>query len=294
MTRARDALVALALVAVAGCGGSDDASDLPSTPLSTVASTTTAASTTVASTTTVAATTTAPSSTTAAPTTTRAETTVPTTVAPDEGVPATVWFGTLLLGYFDGDTFIGNPGLAAAPDGLVGSAIDLRDPSGNVITATVIEGCNEVEVQFDTEQEFTLWYSPDAPLALAGIDTADGEQEMLADLVALGIDPAQAVSFGNDFTADGSADRLVLVDGWDPAFQWPTWIATWSADTREFTTVEGDLDPSNALDIGLPLQPWLDTDRDGNLEVAFAVGDAYLLHELGTGDNISVGAAVGC
>lgn len=293
--RAAAALAAV-LLALAGCGGDDDSGE-PDEPTTTPPTTTAAPTTAPSSTTTVAPTTTVVEA-TADPTTTAPATTEPATTssseAPAAAVVPTVWFGPRLLGYFDGERFVGNPGIDGVPDGLLGATIDLRDPAGDTATAVVVAGCYEAELDFGAERDLALWYSPDAPLVLAGPDTSDGEDEMIADLAAMGIDPASAVSYGNDFTADGSVDRLVLVDGWNVPFQWPTWIATWDADTGEFTTVEGDTDPSASLDIGRPLQPWLDTDRDGNLEVAFAVGDAYVLHELGMGESIAVGAVVSC
>jgi len=289
--------LALALTVVGACGGDDAGESADSRPTTTPPSTTLAATTIPAPSTTSAPTTTvadtAPPTTTTEPAATTS-TTVSTTAPPVDTPAPTVWFGTRLLGYFDGDLFVGNPGIDGLPEGLIGETIEVRDPAGAPVTGLVVAGCNEVEIDFGAERDFSLWYSPDAPLVLAGPDTAVGEEDMNADLAAMGIDPASAVSYGNAFTADGSVDRLVLVDGWNTPFQWPTWVATWDAETHEFATVEGSTDPSEALDIGRPITSWLDTDRDGNLELAFAVGDAYLLHELGTGETLAVGAVGTC
>ena len=112
------------------------------------------------------------------------------------------------------------------------------------------------------------------------------------DLAALGIELVDPRIFAGPLSADGTVDAFVVDFGHgDDA---PTWIATWDDATGEFTTIEGDTDPSNALAMGLPLDEYLDLDADGNWEIVFSVGDGWGVRELATNESIVFGAAHPC
>jgi hypothetical protein len=217
------------------------------------------------------------------------------TDGPLVGGTGTLWFRSYLIGQFVDGEFEAS----TVPTGVVGSEIELLGVTGDRRSAAAVE-CAFGEIQVTPgvvsgSQMSEIWRTAGLSLASAPPDTDAGLAEMEADLAALGINPAASVSYGNEFAADGSIDRLVLVDGRATSgVTTPTWIATWNATTGEFTTIEGDPDPAQALSIGSVDPTWLDLDRDGNWEMAYAFGDAILVQELATKDIIMATGAHLC
>ena len=237
--------------------------------------------------------TTVPPSTTTAPVVEPVETTVPpsTDPPPPAGVH-TVWWGQKLAGWYDGDTFVPNEFGVEPPDGLLGTTLDLVEVGGEAThTATPTDAdCSSIYLD-PTPALWGVYSAPGAPLVSSQLvlrapdaaEVPDGytpEQVRVADLP--GADPV------------AETPRLVVVDGWNTDYAFPTWITMFDPSTGERTTIEGDADPANALDLGQPANVFLDTDRDGNWEIAFAVGDGWGIRELLTGDTIVFGANHPC
>jgi hypothetical protein len=225
-------------------------------------------------------------------------TTTPTTVHDDlPGVP-TVWVGEKLAGYFTDDgRFVAATSPEDAPDGLLGLAIEVHSPTGEVATAIpTTEGCSSVYL--GPSPGWGLWTTADAPLAEPP-DVQTGSEvdpdlidAVNSDVAALGVEPVDLPIFTGPLSADGTVDAYVVNFGFGDGA--PTWIATWDDATGEFTTIEGDTDPSNALAIGMPLDEYLDLDADGNWEIVFGVGDGWSIRELATNDTIVFGDAHPC
>jgi hypothetical protein len=222
----------------------------------------------------------------------------PTTVPAEvRGVP-TLWVGEKLAGYFTADgAFVAATTAEDVPDGVLGGSIELHGPSEDVVTATpTTEGCSSVYLS--PSPGWGLWTTADAPLAPAPevITGAEVDPDLIAavhgDVAALGVEPLDLQIFAGALSVDGTVDAYVVNSGFGDGT--PTWIATWDDATGEFTTIEGDTDPSNALAMGVPLAEYLDLDADGNWEIVFSVGDGWGIHELATREWIVFGDAHPC
>ncbi len=218
-------------------------------------------------------------------------TTVPGTTTPlPTGVP-TVWVGQKLAGWYADGEFVPFEFGSALPDGVLGSPVELVAVGGSgTITATPTDvGCSTPYLD-PAPDNWSVLATADAPVHSAPLDLREGGIE-----TPEGYDPAQirvANLPGEDLSGDGP--RLVLADGWNTQFQFPTWIAIFDPVLGEFTTIEGDLDPANALDTGNPIDHFVDLDADGNWEIVFALGDGWDVRELATNESIVFGDGHPC
>jgi hypothetical protein len=208
---------------------------------------------------------------------------------------STLWVGEKLAGYFGPDgRFVAATSAEEVPEGVLGEQISVHSLTGDVVTATpTTEGCSSVYLS--PAPGWGLWTTAGAPLAASPGTTPDPDviDAVNRDLDALAIEPLRPRIFtGTQLSADGTVDAYVVNFGHGD--DTPTWIATWDDATSEFTTIEGDTDPSNALAMGMPLDQYLDLDADGNWEIVFGVGDGWGVRELATDEWIVFGAAHPC
>ncbi len=210
---------------------------------------------------------------------------------PEDPAEPTVWVGQKLAGWYADGEFVPYIDDRSLPAGLLGTPVELLDLASSAsITATPTDvDCSSpyLEPAPDTWSVYAAAVAPvpSAPLELrlGGIETPDGYEPAQVRVAEL---PGENLS--------GDQQRLVLADGWNTDYQFPTWIALFDPVLGEYSVIEGDLDPSNALDIGRPVDAYVDVDLDGNWEIVFGVGDGWGIHELTTAESIVFGAAHPC
>ncbi len=220
--------------------------------------------------------------------------TVPVTTppaAPDLPLQ-TVWVGQKLAGWYENGSFVPHTFGSELPADLLSASIGVTGLVGSTHQATVTDvDCSEPYLS-PSPSVFDVLST--GPIVGELVEPSDHPAELVATLSELGVTAAASRSFAVPEGGDGTSDRLVLADGWNPDFQYPTFIATWDAETGELTKLEGDLDPSQALDIGNPIQAFYDLDGDGAWEIAYGVGDGWGIQDLDTGELIVFGDAHPC
>jgi hypothetical protein len=217
--------------------------------------------------------------------------TVPPTNTPlPSGVP-TVWVGQKLAGWYADGAFVPYEFSSAPPDGVLGTTLELVSVGDTeTVTATPTDLNCSTPYLDPAPDTWSVFASANAPVESAPIELRRGGIE-----TPEGYDPAQirVANFpGVDLSGDGQ--RLVLADGWNAEFQFPTWIAVFDPVLGEFTTIEGDLDPANSLDTGNPIGHFVDLDADGNWEIVFALGDGWDVRELPNNESIVFGDGHPC
>lgn len=202
-----------------------------------------------------------------------------------------VWVGSKLAGFFDDDGFVAVSSPADVPDGMLGTPIELTGAAGHTATATPTDaGCADVYLE-PAPAQWDVYLSGDARLEPAPSAAQDHVDAIARALGTFGFTETQPQFTPREYTPDGSADALIVVNDVDGVA--PIWIATWDDATDEFTTLEGD-PAGDTLDIGAPVPAEFDLDGDGFWEIAYAVGDAWVIRELGTGDTIAAGSVIPC
>jgi len=202
--------------------------------------------------------------------------------------------GQKFAGWYEAGAFVPHTFGSELPAALVGASIALTGLDGSTYQAMVTdENCSEPYLS-PSPEPWDLRFTSGAPVAGQLAEPSDHPAELVAALQAIGVSQASSRSFAVPDGGDGTSDRLVLADGWNADFQYPTWIATWDAETGEFSKLEGDLDPSQALDIGNPIEAFYDLDGDGAWEIVYGVGDGWTIQDLDTAEPIVFGDAHPC
>jgi hypothetical protein len=244
---------------------------------------------------------TTPTPTSTTPTSTTPASTTPATTSPvvvpptsPAAVVPTVWVGQKLAGWYENATFVPQTFGAELPAGLVDAPIAATGLDGATFEATVTdENCSEPYLS-PSPDVWDLRFTSGAPVVGELAEPSDHPAGLVAALEAIGVSQASSRGYAVPDGGDGTSDRLVLVDGWNANFQYPTWVATWDAETGELSKLEGDLDPSQALDIGNPIEAFYDIDGDGGWEIVYGVGDGWTIQDLDTAESIVFGDAHPC
>lgn len=212
---------------------------------------------------------------------------------PPAAIP-TVWVGGKLAGHYETDgTFVAWDA-GDLPAGVLGATFEVGGIDGYRYTVTATDDSCWSPYLTPSPDVWGVLATANAPVLAVAAERSLHPDELATALTELGVEGTPTVSLALPSGTTGTSQRLVLLDGWNSEFQFPTWIAVWDADTDEFTVLEGDLDPQQALDIGLPTGEFVDLDGDGAWEVVYAVGDAWLVHEYETGDLVASGDAHPC
>ena len=206
--------------------------------------------------------------------------------------PQTVWVGQKLAGWYENGVFVPHTFGSELPADLLNTSIAVTGLDDLTHEAMVTDAnCSEPYLSpspsiFDVRST--------GPIIGELAEPSDHPAELVAALAELGVSQASSRGYAVPEGGDGTSDRLVLADGWNADFQSPTWIAAWDAETGELTRLEGDLDPSQALDIGNPVEAFYDLDGNGAWEIVYGVGDGWGIQDLDTGELIVFGDAHPC